>query len=86
MVDDRLAGGPVRILLWFSSPEGVAVSTKPGLLLGQNRVAVVTGGGRGIGRGIVSELAALGFSMVVNYRSDATSGRSSRPGVPGGRG
>jgi len=36
-------------------------------------VAVVTGGGRGIGRGIVSELAALGFSVVVNYRSDASS-------------
>jgi NAD(P)-dependent dehydrogenase (short-subunit alcohol dehydrogenase family) len=34
------------------------------------RVAVVTGGGRGIGRGIVSELAALGLSIVVNYRSD----------------
>ena len=36
-------------------------------------VAVVTGGGRGIGRGIVTELAALGFSVVVNYRSDASS-------------
>lgn len=42
---------------------------------GQNRVAVVTGGGRGIGRGIVRELAALGFSVVVNYRSDAESAR-----------
>src|SRR5262245_51502114 len=35
------------------------------------RVAVVTGGGRGIGRGIVAELAALRLSVVVNYRSDA---------------
>ena len=35
-----------------------------------DRVAVVTGGGRGIGRGIVAELAALGFSIVVNYRAD----------------
>jgi 3-oxoacyl-[acyl-carrier protein] reductase len=35
------------------------------------RVAVVTGGGRGIGRGIVAELAGLGLSVVVNYRSDA---------------
>ena len=34
------------------------------------RVAVVTGGGRGIGRGIVAELAGLGLSVVVNYRSD----------------
>jgi 3-oxoacyl-[acyl-carrier protein] reductase len=42
---------------------------------GRNRVAVVTGGGRGIGRGIVRELAALGFSVVVNYRSDAASAR-----------
>lgn len=35
------------------------------------RVAVVTGGGRGIGRGIVGELAALGIAVVVNYRGDA---------------
>jgi 3-oxoacyl-[acyl-carrier protein] reductase len=34
------------------------------------RVAVVTGGGRGIGRGIVLSLAELGFAVVVNYRSD----------------
>ena len=38
-----------------------------------DRVAVVTGGGRGIGRGIVSELAALRFSVVVNYRTDKAS-------------
>jgi 3-oxoacyl-[acyl-carrier protein] reductase len=35
------------------------------------RVAVVTGGGRGIGRGIVAELAGLGLAVVVNYRADA---------------
>jgi NAD(P)-dependent dehydrogenase (short-subunit alcohol dehydrogenase family) len=34
------------------------------------RVAVVTGGSRGIGRGIVAELAAAGHSVAVNYRSD----------------
>jgi NAD(P)-dependent dehydrogenase (short-subunit alcohol dehydrogenase family) len=39
----------------------------------KDRVAVVTGGGRGIGRGIVLELAELGFAVVVNYRGDAAS-------------
>lgn len=42
------------------------------------RVAVVTGGGRGIGRGIVGELAALGMAVAVNYRSDAGSAEESR--------
>jgi len=40
---------------------------------GRNRVAEVAGGGRGIGRGIVWELGARGFSVVVNFRSDAAS-------------
>lgn len=35
------------------------------------RLAVVTGGSRGIGRGIVAELASLGLDVVVNYRADA---------------
>jgi 3-oxoacyl-[acyl-carrier protein] reductase len=35
------------------------------------RVAVVTGGSRGIGRGIVGDLAALGMAVVVNFRARA---------------
>ncbi|MFO0960964.1 MAG: 3-ketoacyl-ACP reductase [Isosphaeraceae bacterium] len=35
------------------------------------RVAVVTGGSRGIGRGIVRSLAGLGLRLVVHYRSQA---------------
>lgn len=35
------------------------------------RVAVVTGGSRGIGRGIALELAARGATVIVNYNSSA---------------
>ncbi|NJN83541.1 MAG: SDR family NAD(P)-dependent oxidoreductase, partial [Caldilineaceae bacterium] len=35
-----------------------------------NKVALITGGGRGIGRGITLALARLGWSVVVNYRGN----------------
>jgi 3-oxoacyl-[acyl-carrier protein] reductase len=36
-----------------------------------SKVAIVTGGSRGIGRGIVLGLAAQGWSVAVNYRGNA---------------
>jgi NAD(P)-dependent dehydrogenase (short-subunit alcohol dehydrogenase family) len=46
-------------------------------MAGDTRVAVVTGGGRGIGRGITLALAGLGFEVVVNYRSDQEAAEAS---------
>ena len=35
-----------------------------------NQVALITGGSRGIGRGIPLELARIGFSLVINFNSN----------------
>jgi 3-oxoacyl-[acyl-carrier protein] reductase len=41
----------------------------------ENRVAVVTGGSRGIGRAIALRIAARGARLVINYRSDEAAAR-----------
>jgi 3-oxoacyl-[acyl-carrier protein] reductase len=42
------------------------------------RVALVTGGSRGIGRGIVLELAHRGYKIAINYRSNSVAAESAR--------
>ena len=39
--------------------------------MADERVAIVTGSSKGIGRGIAQRLAQDGFTIVVNYLSDA---------------
>jgi NAD(P)-dependent dehydrogenase (short-subunit alcohol dehydrogenase family) len=52
-----------------------------------DRVAIVTGAGRGIGRGIAEELAAAGAAVVVNYRRDEQAAAETVAGIEatGGR-
>ncbi len=39
-------------------------------------VALITGGSRGIGRGIAAQLAADGYCIIINFRSDSASAQS----------
>lgn len=45
------------------------------------RIALVTGGNRGIGAAISRSLAAAGAKVAINYRRDETSARETRDGI-----
>ncbi len=52
----------------------------------QSKLAVVTGGGRDIGRSISQRLAAEGATVVINYRSDEASARETLDAIAAGGG
>jgi 3-oxoacyl-[acyl-carrier protein] reductase len=49
----------------------------------EGKTALVTGGGKGIGRAISEALAAKGAKVVVNYRSDAAAAEETAASLPG---
>ncbi len=46
------------------------------------RRALVTGGGKGIGRAVVQELAQMGAEVVINFRQDRGSAEATAKGLP----
>ncbi|MBT4682272.1 MAG: SDR family NAD(P)-dependent oxidoreductase, partial [Chloroflexi bacterium] len=54
----------------------------------KSKVAIVTGGSRGIGRGIALSLAEAGWRIVINYRSNDAAANETREEVEklGGKG
>lgn len=52
----------------------------------EKKVALVTGGGRGIGRAICLELARAGFYVVVNYRADRAAADDTLAAIAAGGG
>jgi 3-oxoacyl-[acyl-carrier protein] reductase len=49
----------------------------------QGRTALVTGGGKGIGRAVSRSLAAMGARVVLNYRADAASAEETAQEIGG---
>ncbi len=49
----------------------------------EGKTALVTGGGKGIGRAISRSLAAMGAKVVVNYRSDKTAAEETAASLEG---
>ncbi len=45
---------------------------------GMNPVALITGGSRGIGRGIALELARLGYDLLINYASNEVAAQEAK--------
>ena len=56
-----------------SKPVGTAV----------NKIAIVTGGSRGLGRNTAENLARRGVDIIFTYRAEQGRGRQSHPTNPG---